>query len=178
MSGDTEGWQRVESWLRAVVPFALTLLLALISTLPIGVNGLGPVMPVLPAIAIYYWAIYRPDLFPLIATFLIGLVHDGLTGAPIGLTSLVLLLLHGAAGSQRKFFDRKGLAVTWVGFGIFAVGAGLLSWTAASLFYWRLMDPSSVAVQWLLTVAVYPLIAWPFGVLQRELLSALSVRGR
>jgi rod shape-determining protein MreD len=175
---DHEGWQRIEWWLRAVVPFALTLLLTLISTLPLGIHGLGPVMPVLPAIAIYYWAIYRPDLLPLIATFFIGLVHDGLTGAPIGLTSLVLLLLHGAAGSQRKFFDRKGLAVTWVGFGIFATAAGLLSWASASLFYWRLMDLSPVAVQWLLTIAAYPLIAWPFGVLQRELLSVQAARGR
>lgn len=178
MSADPEGWQRIETWLRAIVPFALTLLLALISTVPMGVRGLGPVMPVLPAIAIYYWAIYRPDLFPLIATFFMGLIHDGLTGAPIGLSSLVLLLLHGAAGSQRKFFDRKGLAVTWVGFGIFATGAGLLSWSAASLFHLQFMDPSPVAVQWLLTVAVYPLIAWPFGILHRELLSAVSVRGR
>lgn len=174
----TDGWQRIEWWLRAVVPFGLTLLLTLISTLPLGIQGLGPVMPVLPAIAIYYWAIYRPDLMPLIATFFVGLMHDGLTGAPIGLSSLVLLLLHGAAGSQRRFFDRKGLAVTWVGFGVFAIAAALLSWSAASLFYWRFLDLSPVAVQWLLTVAVYPVIAWPFGILQRELLSALQVRGR
>ena len=53
MSADPEGWQRIETWLRAIVPFALTLLLALISTVPMGVRGLGPVMPVLPAIAIY-----------------------------------------------------------------------------------------------------------------------------
>lgn len=174
----TDGWQRIEWWLRAVVPFGLTLLLTLISTLPLGIQGLGPVMPVLPAIAIYYWAIYRPDLLPLIATFFIGLMHDGLTGAPIGLSSFVFLLLHGAAGSQRRFFDRKGLTVTWVGFAVFSVGAAALSWCAASLFYWRLMDPSPVAVQWLLTVAVYPIFAWPFGVLLRELLSALAARGR
>ena len=27
------------------------------------------------------------------------------------------------------------------------IGAGLLSWAAASLFYWQLMDASPVAVQ-------------------------------
>ena len=48
---DTDGWQRIEQWLRAVVPFALTLLLTLISALPLGIHGLGPVMPVLPAIS-------------------------------------------------------------------------------------------------------------------------------
>ena len=118
-------------------------------------------------------------MFPLIATFFMGLIHDGLTGAPIGLSSLVLLLLHGAAGSQRKFFDRKGLAVTWVGFGIFATGAGyVVVERGIAVSFAMLMDPSPVAVQWLLTVAVYPLIAWPFGILHRELLSAVSVRGR
>lgn len=178
MIDEQEVWHRVETGLRTVVPVLLTLLLTLLSTLRLGIPGLGPVMPLLPAIAVFYWAIYRPDLMPLTATFAIGLVHDSLTGAPLGMTSLVLLVLQGLSGSQRKFFHAKGPFVSWFGFTLLAAAAAMCAWLIASAYYFSLMDPVPVAVQLALTVAAYPLVAWPFGVIQREMLSTLAVRTR
>jgi len=173
-----EIWQRLENGLRAAVPLLLTLLLALLSAVPLGVPGLGPVMPFLPAIAVFYWALYRPDLMPLTATFVVGLVHDGLSGAPFGLAALILVALQGVAGSQRKFFHAKGLGVTWLGFALVAAGASALGWVAASAYYFAVLDTTPVLVQFALTVAAYPFVAWPFGVLHRELLGGLAARAR
>jgi rod shape-determining protein MreD len=175
---EQEIWHRVDTGLRTVVPVVLTLILTLLSTLRLGIPGLGPVMPLLPAIAVFYWAIYRPDLMPLTATFAIGLVHDSLTGAPLGMTSLVLLVLQGLSGSQRKFFHAKGPFVSWFGFTLLAATAAICAWVVASAYYLIPMDPLPVAVQFAFTVAAYPLVAWPFGVIQRELLSSLTVRAR
>ena len=173
-----EIWHRVEIGLRTAVPVVLALILTLVSTLRLGIPGLGPVMPLLPAIAVFYWAIYRPDLMPLTATFAIGLVHDSLTGAPLGMTSLVLLVLQGLSSSQRKFFHAKGPFISWFGFSLLMASAAVCAWFVATAYHFQFLDPVPVIIQFAITVAAYPLLAWPFGFIQRELLSSLAVKTR
>jgi rod shape-determining protein MreD len=178
MTGEPDLWQRIETGLRSALPFALTLLLTVLSTVPLGPPRLGPVMPALPVVAVFYWAVYRPDLMPYSATFAIGVVYDSLTGAPMGLSSLVLLTLQGLAGTQRKFFHGKTLAVAWAGFALLAAAAALLAWLLAALYHLYAVPVRALLFQTALTVAVYPLVAWPFGMVLRELLHPVPVPGR
>ena len=60
---------------------------------PLRVPDLSPIVPSLAIIAIYYWVIYRPDLMPGWAVFLLGLIQDLLGGGPVGVHALVFLLL-------------------------------------------------------------------------------------
>ena len=176
--GELDLWQRVESQLRAAVPFVLTLLLAVLCAVPLGIPGLAPVTPLLPAIAVFYWAIYRPDLMPMIAVVLIGLVHDSLTGTPFGLTAFVLLLVQAVAGSQRRFFNAKALPAAWFGFAMIGSGAVALSWLVASLLALEPMPVRPALFQAILTVGLYPVVAWPLGFVLQELLGTLEARAR
>ncbi|HEX9646634.1 MAG TPA: rod shape-determining protein MreD [Alphaproteobacteria bacterium] len=178
MTEENELWHRIESQLRAMLPFVLTLFLAVLCAVPLGVPGLAPVTPLLPAIAVFYWTVYRPDLLPMTATLLVGLVHDALTGAPFGLTALVLLVLQAVAGTQRRFFTAKALPAAWLGFAVIGTGAVALWWLAASALALRPMPISPSLFQAILTVALYPVIAWPLGTVQRELLGDLEARAR
>ncbi|MFQ5958821.1 MAG: rod shape-determining protein MreD [Alphaproteobacteria bacterium] len=163
-------WIRVERVGRDLTPFALTLALMLVSVVPLRLPGFAPVTPVVALMAVYYWSIYRPDLFPLAAVFFIGLVQDTLNGTPMGLSSLVLLLVQGVVVSQRRFFHGKAFLVEWWGFMLVAPGAALVTWTLASLYYGVLLVPRPLGFQLLLTIALYPCLTWLFARAQHHLL--------
>ena len=55
---------RLDTWIRHATPFAITLLLTLVALVPLHVPGLVRITPMLTLIAIYHWAVLRPDLLP------------------------------------------------------------------------------------------------------------------
>ena len=178
MNDEPNLWQRLEAGLRAALPVTLTLLLTLVCALPLGPPALGQVMPALPVICVFYWTVYRGDLMPLVATFVIGVLYDALTGAPLGGSAIVLLVLQAVAASQRRFFHGKTLAVAWAGFAAMAAMAAALGWLVASLYHLQPLAMAPGVFQALLTIAIYPMLALPFGVVLRDLLQPVPVGPR
>lgn len=166
-------FQRLWLGLRGTAPLVLSLLLVLLSVLPYGIADFAAVRPALAMIAVYYWSIYRPDLLPAPAAFLIGVVQDVLAGTPLGMTALVLLLMRAVIISQRKVFVGESFLVGWWGFAIIAAGAALLTWLLASAWFLSILAADAIAYQTLITVMLYPLFAWIFGRLQRRVLSGV-----
>ncbi len=154
---------RIGRALRSMIPGLLLLLCIFVAALPLGLPYLADVTPFLSLMAVYYWSIYRPDLLPMWAVFLAGLVQDVVSGGPLGLMALVLLLVHGVGVSQRRVFLGKSFPVEWWGFGLVTLGAGVFAWIGASLYYTALVDVRTVGVQALLTVAIYPLVTRIFS---------------
>ena len=75
------GWiERGGNYLSSLTPYLTILILVLASVLPWHLPGLAPVTPAFSLIAVYYWAIYRPDKLPYAATFSAGLLQDILSG--------------------------------------------------------------------------------------------------
>ena len=112
-----------------LVPFLTGVLFAFFSIVPLNLPGFAVVMPAFALMAVFHWTIYRPDLLPLSAVFVIGLLLDLLNGTPyVGLSSLVFLLARAAVMSQRKFFVNRTFTVVWLGFLVLAIGVFVLSW--------------------------------------------------
>lgn len=145
---------------RSLWPFMLSLLLVIASVLPLQIPDFGRISPNLAVMATFYWAIYRPDLFPAPAAFVLGLWLDLLTGAPIGINALVLLMVHWAIVSQRKFFQGKSFGVVWWAFALTLSGAMLLFWMLSAAYQLTLIDPSPAVFQLLLTIACFPFLTW------------------
>ncbi len=163
-------WHRFDRAVRGLTPLALTLLLALLSVVPLRIPGFAPITPALTVIAVYYWSIYRPDLLPLIAIFLVGIVQDALGGTPLGLSSLVLLLVQAVVVAQRPFFHGKTFLVEWWGFMLVAPGALLAGWILASLYFGAVVTPKPLGFQLLLTIAFYPCLTWLLARVQQRVL--------
>jgi len=155
-------WQKMDYWARNISPFGLTLLLVLMSVVPTSIPGYRSVVPVLALMAIYHWAVYRPNLLPLIAVFALGLMQDILTGTPLGIYVLVFLSVYGVVLFQRRFIAGKSFFIYWFGFAIVALGAAVESWVLASIWNFALMDIRAVFFQYLVSLGVCPLIAWLF----------------
>jgi len=152
---NTAIWQKIDQSARNLTPFLLSIALVLITVLPSGIPGLAAVAPPLALMSIYHWTVYRPNQLPVSAVFVVGLLHDLLTGAPLGLFTLVFLTAYGVTLTQRRFVAGKSFLIYWV----LACG-----WT------FSLLDPRAVVFQYLVTIGLFPLIAGAFLRWQQALL--------
>jgi rod shape-determining protein MreD len=161
--------ERSELRLRGLTPFAFTLILVLASVVPWHIPHFAPVTPRFAAMGIYYWSIYRPDKLPYAATFSLGLLHDLLTGGPLGLSALVYLLMQSVLSSQRTFFHGKPFLVVWWGFSLVMPVLSLASWVIASLYFNAFLPPLPFVIQAVLTILLYPLFGLALSALHRHM---------
>lgn len=149
----------IRRFIAALIPTLTALFFVLAGVVPAGVPGLSTVTPLLSVAAIFYWVVVRPDLMPPAAVFGIGLLQDVLSGGPIGLWALTLLLVQYLSLSQRRFLVGQTFILGWVGFSSIVIGAACLAWLAACIYYDVLLSPVPVFVQAALTILIYPVIA-------------------
>lgn len=163
-------WHRLDLLARNLSPFALTVVLVIFAKVPLQVPDISPVLPSLAIIAVFYWSVHRPDLMPIWAVFLVGLVQDLLGAGPMGIGILALLLVHGIVAAQRRFFASASFLMMWCAFALVAMGAMALVWLLTSAFQNALLDPRPAVFGYFLTVAIYPCLAWLFVQAQRAFL--------
>ena len=163
-------WTRLDGTARSLTPFALTVLLIVFGMVPLGIPNFAPIMPALGLIAVFFWLVYRPDLMPAWAVFLVGLIQDLLGGGALGVGVFVLLVVYAALAGQRRYIAQASFFLVWLAFVPVAAGAFFLTWLFNSLIADALLAPGPAAFQYLSTVAFYPGLAWLFQQAQRAFL--------
>ncbi|WP_135080598.1 rod shape-determining protein MreD [Terasakiella sp. SH-1] len=163
-------WQRLDLWARNISPVGLSVVLILLSVIPTHIPGYGSIVPQLALMGVFHWTVFRPDLFPILAVFSIGILQDALSGAPMGLNTIVYLTVFGVVLGQRRFFLGKTFLVEWLGFSIIAAGAAVQAWLLLSAYHVHLMAPGPVFFQYFMTMGLYPPMAWVMGRWQRSVL--------
>ncbi|MEX2250192.1 MAG: rod shape-determining protein MreD [Parvibaculum sp.] len=153
-----------------VAPFVMGLACVLLSFVPFGRIFGSSLTPAFALMAIYYWAIVRPEMFPPLAVFAVGLVFDLLSGGIIGLWAFVYVVTYAVVISQRTLVVNAPFSVFWLGFLAVATFAGALAWAVVSIFYGMPVPPSSLVQHMVLTVAVFPVFAMIFGRVQTRVL--------
>ena len=86
--------QRLDQAARSALPLAVTVVFTVLGVMRWPVPYLGSIAPPLALIAVYYWAIHRPDLFRPSMAFFVGMLHDIVNGLPIGVSALLFILVH------------------------------------------------------------------------------------
>ena len=163
-------WHRLDLFARSLSPVVITLFLVLMGMVPLRIPEFSPVLPWLAMIAVFYWSVHRPDLMPLWAIFLIGLFQDLLGAGPIGVGIIALFVINWIIAGQRRFFSSASFLMIWFAFlPVCAVGAAII-WLLSAMMLGRLLDPQPIVFQFLVTVGVYPCLAWLFGQVQRAFL--------
>lgn len=153
-------WIKLDALARKCSPFAITLVLVLFSIVPAHIPGYARIAPLFPLMAVYHWAVNRPELLPAIAVFTIGLLVDTLGGTPIGVNALVFLAVYGVVVAQRRFLLGKPFWIAWLGFALTAAVAALQTWVLLSLFETTLLAPQAIVFQYLTTLGCFPILAW------------------
>ncbi len=163
-------WQRLDHVAKSLMPFAITFFLVMLGMVPLRIPNVSPVLPSLVLIAIYYWAVHRPDLMSIWAVFLLGLFQDLVSGSLVGVGTMVLLVVFGVVGSQRRFLASASFMLIWFVFIVVAAGALTLEWAMVSLLQGQVIGSEPAVFQYLMTIAVYPCLAWLFAQAQRAFL--------
>ncbi|NQV84907.1 MAG: rod shape-determining protein MreD [Rhodospirillales bacterium] len=163
-------WHRMDLLARQLTPSMLTLALVIIGVVPLRILEFSTVMPLLPLMAVYHWAVFRPRLLPAYAVFLIGILQDILTGAPVGMNAFIFLLVYGAVLLQKRFFTGRPFLILWLGFALIVACAAALNWLAVSLLSVTIVEIRTAVFQYLLTLGFFPAVAWVFMRWQRAFL--------
>lgn len=166
-------FRRLDALARQLSPFALTLGFVLFNVIPLRLPGMDGVAPSLPLISVFYWSLYRPDLMPAAAVFLIGLLEDTLTGGALGVFAGTFVSVHAAVHAQRRFFLGKPFAIVWLGFALIACGAFALAWLVTSAFFGVIIDAAAVVTRSAITIGCFPAVAWLLLRCHRSLLRSL-----
>lgn len=146
--------------LRRLTPIASCFVMVLLGVMPHGLPHFPTIAPDLTMMAVFYWAIYRPDLLPKWSLILVGLFQDLLSGNLIGLNVAILLIVHYVGLSQRRTFIGKPFVVAWLGFMVLALGTGVFYWLTLAAMSGTITFTHAVLFQYVLTFASFPLMSW------------------
>ncbi len=148
--------QKCDLAIRQTLPFLTAFIAALLMATQTHVPRLNSMMPMLTLGVVFFWAVHRPLLFGMGSAFVIGLMQDLVTGVPLGLGTLILLLTRAGVTPQARLFLGKPLVFHWWGFILVALAAAVASWILAAMILGVIAPISQVLMSALLGVVVFP----------------------
>ena len=151
---------RRERWYTQVAPLATVVGAVLLDLLWIPVPGFNAVAPAFSIMAVYCWAIWRPQYLPYIGVFAAGLFEDLIRGTPLGTGSLAFLAVQGFVWAQQRLLRSRSFEVLWLGFAVTSLIASVATWGAIAFAYRTVLSPWPGGMQYLLTVAAFPALAF------------------
>jgi len=163
--------QKFGQIVRHMLPLETALAFLLFGVLVWPIPYIGSVSPMLVLVAVYYWAIYRPDLFRPVLVFLLGLLNDIVNFLPIGMSAVVFLGVYQLVFSYRRYFVGQIFSILWFGFGLISFLAIAANWICISLYNGAPLAVVPVLVQYVLTVVLFPIPARILIRLQRNFLT-------
>ena len=142
------------------LPLVSGIALVLVTSTPLYFGHVGDVAPRLGVTAVIFWTVYRPDLFGYGSAFFLGIVADLMTGLPLGITALVLVLVRHGVLTRRRYFLRKSFHIVWAEYALVVIAAAIIDWMLAALYLWTNPGLLVHVFQVLLTLALFPGVYW------------------
>ena len=163
----------------ALVPLLTGLAAALLDLLPLPDAAPRSLAPFLTVCVVYFWTVYRPDLLPPLAVFVVGLALDAAGGLPLGLTALCLLIARALLMPGQRFLLRQPFPVVWAGFLLVVLAvAGAALAAGVAVLGPCVPARARCCSRPALTFAVYPPIGWLLARLQRRLVAGAACSRR
>lgn len=157
---------QAHQWSRCSLPVLTVVLAMMLDLLPLPNASPHAVSPLLGLAAVYFWTLYRPDLLPPLALFVLGLVFDLAAGLPLGMTAMLFLVVCRLVLAPHRSLLAGSFGVMWAGCMLVAAVVAVLRWLLAMAWWGHVFPFRPVLFEAALTVALYPLIAWLLGRLQ------------
>ncbi len=148
---------------RRIFPGATTALLLLALAAPFGLPGRAELQCSLALGCVFFWSLFRPASMPPLLVFGLGMLADLLGFGPLGISVVVLLIVHGLAMLWRHDLPRQSFLMVWLVFVIVGAGAATLQWALTSLLTFQILPASPAFFQATLSAGLYPLLAVALG---------------
>ena len=90
-----EGWNdTLVNWVLRWLPLFVSILWLMVSFIPLKSELSANARPMLGLMCVYFWTAYRSDLFSLMSVFILGVVSDVLSLAPLGIHLFMYLIMY------------------------------------------------------------------------------------
>lgn len=157
--------------LQRFLPLLSSLLILLAFYIPSDFWLSSNIRPEVTVICVYYWLLNRPDVFNVGSVYILGIVEDVVSSAPVGSTTLMLLLLYILVSNLSKYFSSKPFSVTWYGFALLTLLVMFVKWLVVSIYYSQFLPISILMFSVLVTIAFYPFISLINAFIQNNMMS-------
>lgn len=138
---------------------ALSLAIAPVSFIQLGMRA--DILPNLALCVVYFFAIYY--VVGVLRIFIYGLFLSELYGYPLGLESLLFVIVYALCVKYKALLLSKQPLSLYAGFALVVVMYNLSKFMLLSLYYGHLFDYSRVAVQAAVTILFYPAVDFVMG---------------
>ncbi len=152
-------WRRLDAASRRAVPALTTLIAQLLLTFPLNLPLAPELRQGVALSSVFFWTVYRPNSMPPSVCFGVGMLSDLLGPEPPGLTSLVLLAVHGTALTRRLRLIRRGFAAVWLHFAGLALLAALGQWALTAILDLRVLPVLPALFAATLAIGLYPFLS-------------------
>lgn len=144
---------------KKLLPLLCSAVSLLVSYIPVHLPFISMLRPDMGLICVFFWALYRQDLFNFGSAFVLGFLADCMSAAPLGLNVFVYLFIFMLCSTFGRFINMKPFMVNWCGFASVLAFALLIKWLLISFYYRQFLPLSGVAFSYGATLFWYPLIA-------------------
>ena len=142
---------------RLLYPKFLVILFVFLSCVPFRIEYLDYIFPSIDRMVIFYWCAYKPSLMKNGFIFSVGILKDLLLATPVGTNALSNIIVRMAFINKSENFKAAFLNL-WL---IFAINLGLITiiqWLLFSFVKGGWLDFKILAIQYILSVFLYPII--------------------
>ncbi|MBP5399187.1 MAG: rod shape-determining protein MreD [Alphaproteobacteria bacterium] len=155
-----ENWKEIVSgWIVKSLPLLFSLLWMILSLIPLRSDLNLVARPMIGLMCVYFWTMYRSDLFGVFSVFVLGMFFDILSIAPFGIYTLLYLIMYVTVINVSKYITEKNFEILWVGFSLLLAGLMFVGWFMSSLYYTQFLPFKSFLFSYFISVALYPLVA-------------------
>ena len=155
-----ENWREIFSnWVAKFLPLFFSVLWLIVSLIPLKSDINLVARPMIGLMCVYFWTMYRSDLFGVFSVFVLGMFFDALSIAPFGIYILFYLTIYVMVMNVSKYITEKTFEILWAGFSLLLAGVMFVGWLVSSLYYAQFVPLKSFLFSYLISVALYPIVA-------------------
>lgn len=144
---------------KKLIPLISSLFLILLVYIPLPLPFSKFLRPDTMMISVFFWSLYRQDLFGLLSAVLLGLCADILAAEPIGLNIFICTFILVLTQMYGNYVNTKPFTTTWLGFALIALVAFCLKWGILSVYHSSFLPFSEILTAYSATILFYPLIS-------------------
>jgi rod shape-determining protein MreD len=149
----------------------LAVLFAMLNLSNIKIEYVADFLPLFDVMIIYYFAVFKSDVFMVWFLFLLGIISDSINGFPLGVTSICyILLVKLFRVLNQRMMMQENFHQIFGQFVAFAFSILFLKWLIISVYYFKIYNIISPIIQLVITSTIYVLMHQVFGFLDRKLL--------
>lgn len=145
--------------IRAVPAVVVTVILAALSMQSFALSTLLTVSMLLVLHPLYFWGVFRPQVFPAWLAFLLGFLIDLVSGKLLGLNAFLLVFVQMVIQRQRRYLLSQPFATQWGAFLFVAIATEIARWGVMVIVEMTVFSPLDALTSAVCSGALYSVTA-------------------